>query len=151
MGRFATGVTVITTVQPDGTPVGCTVSAFCSLSLDPPLVLVCIGKNRSMCHALPTAPGYVVNILSADQHPAALAFSRSGRGPFGAVATTPGPYGIPRLSGALAHVECDGYDVLDGGDHLIVLGRVTGLAVAEGRPLLYYQGRFMNVPEGCEL
>jgi len=145
LGRFATGVTVITTVSPDGEPAGCTVSAFCSLSLDPPLVLVCIDKARAMHQLLSTAPGYVVNVLHADQQDLALRFARPGGDRFRGLSLHYGRHDIPHIGGAIAHLECDRHAVLDGGDHAIVLGRIQGLAVHDGEPLLYARGTFLNV------
>lgn len=146
LGQFATGVTVITTVGSDGEPAGCTVSAFCSLSLDPPLVLVCIDKARAMYQLLTTAPGYVVNVLHADQRDLALRFARPGGDRFGGLAVQHGRHDIPRIGGAIAHLECDRHAVLDGGDHAIILGRIRGVAVHGGEPLLYTRGTFLNVP-----
>jgi flavin reductase (DIM6/NTAB) family NADH-FMN oxidoreductase RutF len=147
LGQFATGVTVITTVGPDGEPAGCTVSAFCALSLDPPLVLVCIDKARAMHRLLTTAPGYVVNVLRADQQDLALRFARPGGDRFSGLSLHHGRHGIPHLGAAIAHLECDRHAVLDGGDHAIILGRVQGLAVQDGEPLLYTRGTFLNLPK----
>lgn len=146
VGRFATGVTVVTTVTPSGAAAGCAVSAFSSLSLDPPLVLVCIGKRRRMHRLLTTAPGYAVNVLSAGQDELALAFARPGAHRFSGVGHRSGRHGIPLLTGALAHIECDRHAVVGGGDHVIVVGRVRRLAVADGEPLLYFQGGFLHPP-----
>jgi flavin reductase (DIM6/NTAB) family NADH-FMN oxidoreductase RutF len=147
LGQFATGVTVITTVGPDGEPAGCTVSAFCALSLDPPLVLVCIDKARAMHQLLTTAPGYVVNVLRADQQDLALRFARPGGDRFSGLSLHHGRHDIPHLGAAIAHLECDRHAVLDGGDHAIILGRVQGLAVHDGEPLLYTRGTFLNLPK----
>jgi len=147
MGQFASGVTVITTVTPGGEPAGCTVSAFCSLSLDPPLVLVCIDKARAMHELLTTAPGYVVNVLHADQQDLAQRFARRGDDRFTGLTVHYGRHNIPLISGAIAHIECDRHTVLDGGDHTIILGRIQGLAVHDGEPLLYARGAFLNLPK----
>ncbi|MBB6405258.1 flavin reductase family protein [Arthrobacter sp. AZCC_0090] len=142
MGQFASGVTVITTLDGEGNPTGCTMSAFSSLSLDPPLVLVCIGKDRSMAKWLQEGNGYVVNILAA--HQADLALNFAGRAPnrFSEVSWQPGLHGMPRLDGVICHVECDLSSIADGGDHLIVIGAVAGAEVHDGDPLLYAQGKF---------
>jgi flavin reductase (DIM6/NTAB) family NADH-FMN oxidoreductase RutF len=144
MGQFASGVTVVTTVGPDGEPAGCTVSAFSSLSLDPPLVLVCIDKSRAVHPLLTTAPGYVVNVLHADQQDLALRFARRGGDRFNGLALHDGRHGIPHISGAIAHLECDRHAVLDGGDHTIIVGRVRGMAVHDGEPLIYARGAFLD-------
>ena len=137
MGRFATGVTVITTADAGGEPAGCTVSAFCSLSLDPPLVLVCVGRGRRMHRLLAAAPGFAVNVLAADQRDVATVFARSPQDRFAGLATSRGRSDVTLLDGAIAHVECDRETVLDGGDHAIVVGRVRSLATFPGEPLLY--------------
>jgi flavin reductase (DIM6/NTAB) family NADH-FMN oxidoreductase RutF len=146
MGQFATGVTVITTVTGERQPAGCTVSAFSSLSLDPPLVLVCIDQGRVMHQQLTAAPGYVVNVLRTDQRELAVRFAGRGEDRFTALRTTPGRHGIPLIDGAIAHVQCDLHSVLDGGDHAIIVGRVRALATHAGDPLLYAQGAFLDLP-----
>jgi flavin reductase (DIM6/NTAB) family NADH-FMN oxidoreductase RutF len=147
MGQFATGVTVITTVDDEAAPAGCTVSAFCSLSLEPPLVLVCIGKDRLMHALLTEGPGYAVNVLAAHQRDVAYRFARPGIDRFAGVPVGEGRHGVPLIQGALAQIQCDRHSVLDGGDHSIVLGRVRQVALADGEPLLYGQGAFLNLPD----
>ena len=147
MGQFATGVTVITTVTGDAEPVGCTVSAFSSLSLDPPLVLVCIGRDRGVHGPLSAGPGYSVNVLARSQREIAYAFARPGHDRFAGLPVREGRHGIPLIEGALAQIQCDRYSVLDGGDHAIVVGRVRQVEVAPGEPLLYSQGAFLDVPD----
>ncbi|WP_328610647.1 flavin reductase family protein [Amycolatopsis sp. NBC_00345] len=146
MGQFATGVTVLTTVTGEGRPAGCTVSAFSSLSLDPPLVLACIDRGRAMHEHLTTAPGYVVNVLRTDQRELAVRFAGRGADRFAGLRTRPGRHGIPLIDGAIAQIQCDPHAVLDGGDHAIVVGRVRALATHAGDPLLYAQGAFLDLP-----
>ena len=146
MGQFATGVTIITTVTGEGQPAGCTVSAFSSLSLDPPLVLVCIDQGRLMHEQLTGAPGYIVNVLRTDQRDLAVRFAGRGEDRFNGLRTTAGRHGIPLIDGAIAHIQCDLHSVLDGGDHAIVVGRVRALATQAGDPLLYAQGAFLDLP-----
>jgi flavin reductase (DIM6/NTAB) family NADH-FMN oxidoreductase RutF len=146
MGQFATGVTIITTVTDEGEPAGCTVSAFSSLSLDPPLVLVCIDQGRVMHQHLTAASGYVVNVLRTDQRELAVRFAGRGEDRFIGLRTTPGRHGIPLIDGAIAHIQCDLHAVLDGGDHAIIVGRVRALATHAGDPLLYAQGAFLDLP-----
>lgn len=145
VGRFASGVTVVTALSEEGAPVGCTVSAFSSVSLDPPLVLVCIDSGRFMHHALTTGAGFVVNVLAADQAALALSFARPSDDKFAGVPFQRSPGGIPMLDGALAHLHCSRHSVLDGGDHAIVLGQVTDIGTADGEPLLYSQGAFLDI------
>jgi len=147
MGQFATGVTVITSVTGQGRPVGCTVSAFSSLSLDPPLVLVCIGKDRSMHPVLTAGPGFVVNVLAAGQQAIASAFARPASDRFAGLRVQEGRHDIPLIDGAIARIQCDLHSVLDGGDHAIVVGRVRQVNLRDGEPLLYSQGAFLELPE----
>jgi flavin reductase (DIM6/NTAB) family NADH-FMN oxidoreductase RutF len=146
VGQFATGVTIITTVTSEGEPAGCTVSAFSSLSLDPPLVLVCIDQGRVMHQQLTAAPGYVVNVLRTDQRELAVRFAGRGEDRFTGLRTAPGRHGIPLIDGAIAHIQCDLHSVLHGGDHAIIVGRVRALATHAGDPLLYAQGAFLDLP-----
>jgi flavin reductase (DIM6/NTAB) family NADH-FMN oxidoreductase RutF len=146
LGQFASGVTVITTLTAGGAPAGCTVSAFCSLSMDPPLVLACLDRTRHLRRLITLAPGFAVNVLRADQRDVALRFARPGGDRFAALPVAPGRHGIPLLDDAIAHIECDHHSVMDGGDHVIVVGRVRGLAVRGGEPLLYAQGAFLDMP-----
>ena len=147
LGRFTTGVTVITTVGPEGAPAGCTASAFSALSLAPPLVLVCMGKQRRMHDTLSSAPGYAVNILASHQSFLATKFARPAADRFAGVSCSPGRHGIPLISGVLAHLQCDRHSQLDGGDHSIVLGHVRDIHLGEGKPLLYSEGTFFSLPD----
>ena len=143
-GQFPTGVTVVTTVLGDGSPAGCTVSSFCAVSEDPPLVLVCIGRERFMHDALVSAPGYTVNILRADQADVARLFATTGAERFSKLPTRPGHHDIPFLPAAIASIECDLERIVDGGDHIIVLGAVRHVRVGGGEPLLYSGGRLFG-------
>lgn len=145
LGRFPTGVTVITTVDADGAPVGCTVSAFSSLSLDPPLVLFCIGRDRHSHRHIVHGAGFAVNILRHDQATTALTFARFDPDRFERVPYQAGRHGIPLLSDCVAQIECDTERIEDGGDHSIVIGRVTALHVSSGEPLIYSQGSFLDL------
>lgn len=142
MSQFASGVTVVTTLDDTGAPAGCTVSAFSSLSLDPPLVLVCIGKDRSMARWLMEGVGFVVNTLVAEQVDVALGFGGRASDRFSSIRWTPGHNGMPLIDGALTHVECTLEAVEEGGDHWIVVGRVVEATIYSGTPLLYSQGGF---------
>jgi flavin reductase (DIM6/NTAB) family NADH-FMN oxidoreductase RutF len=144
MGQFVTGLTVVTTVGRDGRPLGCTVSAFCPLSEEPPLVLVCIGRQRAICADLATGPGYAVNILRADHGELARTFADPAADRFTGLSTTSGEHGIPLLDDAIARIQCNRERVLDGGDHLIVIGSVVTADVGGGVPLLYSAGAFVD-------
>ncbi len=144
LGRWASGITVVTAQGPDG-PVGLTASAFSSLSLHPPLVLVCIGQASSHHDHLVGAPGFGVHILGAAQEDLSntFAFNRSDR--FDGLEVEEGPLGIPLLPGTLARLACEHHAVTDGGDHSILVGRVIGATVADGDPLAWWQGGYRRL------
>ncbi|MEU7858697.1 flavin reductase family protein [Nonomuraea sp. NPDC049141] len=147
MGRFATGVTVLT-VRSGKTVHGMTVNAFCSVSLDPPLVLACVASTSVMARLIPEADGFAVSILSAGQRRVAEHFAHvrgpAGTASFAAVPHVSGPAtGAPVLAGAAAWLEFTAADIHTGGDHLIIVGRVRGLALGDpSEPLLVSQGAF---------
>lgn len=143
MRRFPTGVTVVAVADAAGTPWGLTVSSFTSVSLDPPLILVCIDRNSETHDRLLAADGFTVNVLSAGQTGAALRFaSDPAEGRFDDVAWTRGSGGHPILTDASAWLQCDVHEVLSGGDHSIIVGRVHGTGVGEGPSMVYHDGAF---------
>lgn len=142
LGRFATGVTVVTGVASDR-PVGLAVNSFTSVSLEPPLVAFCVSRESITWPMLRTAGAFCVNILAEDQEAVSRAFA--GRGPdrFLGVGWRPAPSGAPVLSGVLGWIDCTVYAEYEAGDHLIVVGVVRELEAAhEGRPLLFYRGGY---------
>jgi flavin reductase (DIM6/NTAB) family NADH-FMN oxidoreductase RutF len=142
MGRFATGVTVVTVVSPDGTPSGMTVNSLSSVSLDPPLVSICIDRGAVMHAALTGAPGFVVNILRSDQEAVSRRFAEDMPDRFDGVGYGFSSDGHPILDGVLAHLECAVHASIEAGDHSVLLGRVVGGVSGEGHPLLFYQGGY---------
>lgn len=147
LGRFASGVTVVTTRDADGRPKGLTVSAFCSLSLDPPLVLICIDKNAESHPAFHQSGVFVVNLLADDQEFLSRQFSTATDDRFAGVAYQPGLDGVPVLDGALANLQCRLVHSYDGGDHTIFVGQIEATTVREGSPLLYFRGRYRHLAE----
>ena len=146
MGRFATGVTIITSRKQDGTPVGTTVSAVSSLSLDPPLVLVCLAHSSATLATVRTSGAFGVNILAAHQSGLSDACARpSDDEIWESVTHRAGVTDTPRLDDALAHVECVVEHFVSGGDHEIVIGRVVDveLGSSDHQPLLYYRGAYL--------
>jgi flavin reductase (DIM6/NTAB) family NADH-FMN oxidoreductase RutF len=142
MGRFASGVTVVTALDGAGLPIGCTISAFSSLSLTPPLVLFCVGRDRFSHDDLTGSARFAVNVLAESQADLALSFARFDPERFQRNAWRPGKHGVPLFTGCIAAVECDTLRAIDGGDHSIVLGEVTEVHLAEGEPLIYSRGAF---------
>jgi flavin reductase (DIM6/NTAB) family NADH-FMN oxidoreductase RutF len=144
MGHFASGVTVVTTVS-DDEPFGMTVSAFSSVSLRPPLVLICIDKGVGSHEAIAKAGKFAVNMLHGTQEEISRKFATRAPDKFSGVATSPGALGLPLLDGALATVECSLHATYEGGDHTIFLGQVEHASVQEGTPLLYYRGGYRQL------
>ncbi len=145
LGRFPSGVTVVTTKASDGSDQGMTVSAFCSLSLEPPLILICIEKTASAHPALSTAPGFVVNILAARQEQIARRFSIVDIDRFEGVGFTRSATGYAILDDILGLIECKRFAMHDGGDHTIILGEVESARAETGTPLLYYRGGYAQL------
>ncbi|MGR4866985.1 flavin reductase family protein [Caulobacter sp. LARHSG274] len=146
MGSFAAGVTVVTTCH-GGRLVGTTVSAFSAVSLEPPLVMVCLKRDSRTLAAVGQAGVFCVNILSAEQGDLAHRFARSGADDrFALTVVEAGLCGAPLLAGCAAAVECELHAVHDGGDHEILVGRVLRVVVDETKPpLVYVRGGFLNV------
>jgi len=147
LGCFATGITVVTTIAPDGAPIGVTVNSFSSVSLEPPLVQFCLGRAAMSFEAFTTAPSFAINILADDQADLSVRFSkRDLQERWEGVGVERWDSGVPILSGCLANLECDREHVYEGGDHVLILGRVRRLtSTAEGKPLLYFRGAYANL------
>jgi 4-nitrophenol 2-monooxygenase / 4-nitrocatechol 4-monooxygenase, reductase component len=143
MGHFATGVTVVTTATADGRAAGTTVSAVSSLSLDPPLVLVCLDRASLTLQAIRQAGAFTINMLADRQQHLAVNFARRGRSAtWEGVRHHMSAASGPRLDGALASVECTVQQRIPGGDHEIIVGRVSRADASENDagPLLYWRG-----------
>lgn len=140
LGRFGTGVTVITALE-HGTPIGITANSFSSLSLDPPLVLWSPAKSSARHDAFVAADAFNVHILANSQKPICEAFVRNKHG-FTGVAHTINADGIPVLSDCLAVFECRTAALHEGGDHTLVIGRVEEYSSMEGSPLLFLNGQY---------
>lgn len=145
LGDFVTGVTVITTLGPDGTPYGLTANSFSSVSLDPPLILWSLRLNATNFPIYSTAETFAVNILAEDQVEVSNRFGKSGPDRFVGIATTPGGNGVPLLDGAVAHLECRREASYPGGDHVVFIGRVLRLRNTGRKPLAFRSGAYMTV------
>jgi len=146
LGCFATGVTVVTCLNAEGEPAGLTVNSFTSVSLDPPLLLVCLAKSAVSASALVQAPNFAVNVLQTRQQPASIRFSTRDEDRFGATPWSCGEAGAPILADSLGVFECERYGVHDGGDHHILVGRVVKASFdASLDPLLYFRGRYRRL------
>ncbi len=138
-------MTVVTTKAADGSDQGMTVSAFCSVSLEPPLVLICIEKTASVHDALTRAPAFVANILAAKQEQVARRFSIVDIDRFDGVGFSRTRNGIAVLDDVLGVIECSKFALHDAGDHTVIVGEVEATRVEIGTPLLYYRGGYAQL------
>lgn len=145
LGRFASGVTIVTTVDAQGQDQGLTVSAFSSLSLDPPLVLVCIDHTASVWPAFEAASHFAINILAATQEALSRRFSSREGDRFDDVGFSRGVTGVALLDDTLAAVECAVIARVPQGDHSILVGSVEAGATRDLQPLLYYRGGYASL------
>jgi flavin reductase (DIM6/NTAB) family NADH-FMN oxidoreductase RutF len=146
LGRFATGITVLTTRDQGGQPVGMTASSLASVSLAPPLVSVCVDVSTDTHRALSSSGDFVINILAAGQMELSERFARVAAGErFQGVELRETPSGLIVLAGALAHIECERFADFPLGDHTLFVGRVTGGDASDGEPLLYFRGAYRGL------
>lgn len=146
-GTFVTGITVATTLDKDGLPRGMTANSFTSVSLDPPLLLVCIGKSASSFPAFDAADCFAVNILHEHQKDVASAFASKSVSKFDAVAHDIVHTGAPVLSDCLTWFDCTVHSRVDAGDHMIIIGRVRAFGTSSAAPLGFCRGRFVSVED----
>ena len=146
MGCFASAVTVISTTTADDRAVGLTVNSFNSVSLDPPLVLFCLGRGASNFDDFLSSGRFAVNILRQDQDQISNGFAADGGKYFEKMASEFSNLGNPLVPDAIAMFDCKTEAIHDGGDHVIMIGRVIELSQdPDGDPLVYYRGRYSNV------
>lgn len=146
LGCFATGVTVVTCLDSAGAPVGLTANSFTSVSLDPPLLLVCIGKTAASAAAMLGASHFAVNVLQTGQQPASIRFATRHEDRFGPNDWSAGEYGAPVLDQSLGVFECAVHAVHDAGDHHLLVGRVVKAKFDGGLdPLLYFRGSYRRL------
>jgi flavin reductase (DIM6/NTAB) family NADH-FMN oxidoreductase RutF len=148
LGLFPTGVAVVTTVTRDGTRIGATVCSFNSVSLSPPLVLFSIARTSKSFAAWSDADTYAINILHEHQHAVSTRFARSLAEKWEGLVPVAGQTGALLIPGSLASFECENYARYDGGDHLILIGKVcalTATAAGDCRPLIFYRGSYQKI------
>lgn len=139
--EFTTGVAVVTSATPRG-PVGMTVNSFTSVSLDPPLILVCLANSALTTRVVTEAGSFAISILCRNQRPVCDNFARCGHDKFRGVGANTAATGAPVIDGALAYIDCRVYKVLAAGDHLVVIGAVAEAAtLSGGEPLTFFRGR----------
>lgn len=146
LGRYPTGVSIITTTDDAGVWSGATIGSFSSLSLSPPLVLFCLDKS-ALCHpAFMKAKVYGVNVLAEDQTDLSNIFASRNARPWGDLTTRVGETGAPLLADCVAWIECEMEAIHPGGDHDIFVGRVVAIEAAPaGRPLIYFGGGYRKL------
>jgi flavin reductase (DIM6/NTAB) family NADH-FMN oxidoreductase RutF len=146
MGHFATGVTVITTSDITGTPFGLTVNSFTSLSLNPPLVVVCVDKTVDCYSCFDESKVFAVNILSEDQEELSRRFATKGIEKFAGIQWRMGEHGLPLLDGVIGTIECKVTRSYEGGDHTLFLGEILSATAKGDRPLLFFKGKYYRLP-----
>lgn len=141
MGHFASGVTIITT-ESEGKTCGTTANAVSSLSLEPPMVLICMNQSSVTGQAIARSRAFAINILHVDQQELARRFATKDPNKFEGVELAPGPFGQPLLADALATIECSVAETMTGGTHTVYIGEVRSAVSYEGAPLAYFRGEF---------
>jgi flavin reductase (DIM6/NTAB) family NADH-FMN oxidoreductase RutF len=147
LSRFASGVTVVTTKDATGKTFGITVSAFCSVSLEPPLVLICIEKTTGSHHAFEQSGRFTVNILTEEQGPISEHFATLVEDKFASVDHAVDEHGVPLLPSSLATLQCSLFKTLNGGDHSIFLGLVEHVIVRDDGPLIYFKSGYRTIAD----
>ncbi len=140
--QFATGVAIVSVLDSSGTPHGMTVNSFTSVSLEPPLILVCIDHKARILETLQESELFAINILRETQEFLSQRFARPGEDRFGTVEWYPGETRAPLIPGALATMECAIAQRVDAGDHTILIGEVVNAIRHEGRPLIYFSSSY---------
>ncbi len=148
LGRFATGVTVLTTRDPQGRPHGMTASSVASVSLDPPLLLVSVDRARDIHAAMQAAQRFVLNVLASDQEAISRRFASDMPNRFDGVGYRQNRQGIAVLDGVAASIECEKHGETPAGDHTVFFGLVTGGTVTDRPPLVYYRGSYASLHGG---
>jgi flavin reductase (DIM6/NTAB) family NADH-FMN oxidoreductase RutF len=142
---FPTGVAVLSTRAPDGTPHGLTVNAFCSLSLTPPLVLVAVDRVCSLLETFEKSGHFALNFLSQSQRDLSIRFSEIPEGRFTGVSWSPGADGAPLIDGVIGSIECRTTRIIDAGDHRALIGEVVAASVGEGDPLVFFRSMYTMI------
>jgi flavin reductase (DIM6/NTAB) family NADH-FMN oxidoreductase RutF len=149
LGKFLTGVTVVTTIDQHDVPVGFTANSFTSVSLEPPLVLVCLAQSAGLASVFRRASSFAINILSVEQEVISNSFARKDADRFAQVNWQSKVTGSPIIEGCAAWLDCEMYEKIIAGDHIILIGKIQGAEKTTRHPLGYYQGRYcaIDLPE----
>ena len=144
-GSFMTGVTIVTTEGIDGAPRGFTANSFTSVSIEPPLLLICIGKAAASMEVFARAKGFAVNILAEQQKDISVLFASKRADKFDHVPWRAGPFGNPLIEGSAAWFDCARYQVIDSGDHIILMGHIEAFSYSDANPLGYARGGYITL------
>jgi len=144
-GRFATGVTIASVLDASGAPHGLTVNSFTSVSLDPPLILICLGHAVTCIDAFRESRHFGINVLAESQRELSDRFARKGEDRFDGLEWYRGGSGVPLLPGVLAAMECRVHQRITSGDHDIFVGEMIGLHSGEGDPLIYFSSQYRRL------
>lgn len=147
LGMFATGVTVVTTLNKEGRPIGLTCNSFSSVSLKPPLILWSLSLYSPSLHAFLQAPYFAVNILAAEQEDLSRRFSTPMKDRFAELDWTPGEGGIPLIKGSAAQLQCRNETRHYSGDHVVLIGQVLNFSYRDAEPLVFVRGRYRELAD----
>jgi flavin reductase (DIM6/NTAB) family NADH-FMN oxidoreductase RutF len=144
---WATGVSVVTTVAENGQYYGLTVNGLTSLSLEPPLFLICIDRKSDTLEPLTSSRVFCINILTAEQQGLAERFATKGQQKFANMSAVRGRLGAPLIQGALAALECRVSRIVEGGDHVIFIGELAANHIGRGEPLIFFRNAYTRLPK----
>ena len=148
LGCFVTGVTIVTARGADGRAHGFTANSFASVSLDPPLVLVCVGHEAQGLEVYRRCPQFAICVLGSSQQAISNRFATERPDRFAGVRWREGSYGLPILEGCIASLECAVWQRIEAGDHMVLVGRVLGCEDSPGRPLAFWRGSYRGLALG---
>lgn len=146
MGHFTTGVAIVTTIAKNGAPIGMTVNSFTSVSLNPPLVLVCLNNSAGTISQFINADDFAISVLADNQKDISQTFAKRHSDRFADAHWHKGENNMPLIEGAIAHFECKRTNIHDGGDHTIMLGEVMrAQLLSDDEPLIFYRGEYRDL------
>ena len=149
--KYATGITILTVLDSLGAPHGMTVNSFTSVSLSPPLILVCIDRQTPILSHFKPATRFGVNVLHEEQKELSTWFARSGHDRFSGMEWRAGETGVPILPGMLATLECEVTQMVEAGDHVVVIGAALHATWREGQPLVYFNSSYQSLRSGTSV
>jgi len=149
--KYATGITILTVLDSIGAPHGMTVNSFTSVSLSPPLILVCIDRQTPILSHFKPGTRFGVNVLHEEQKDLSTWFARSGHDRFSGMEWSAGETGVPVLPGMLATLECEVTQMIEAGDHVVVIGAALHATWREGQPLVYFNSSYQSLRSGTSV